>query len=157
RDPAERAFSQYLHQVAVGLISCTFRGHIENCLRNRQRTISAVYPLLEVGLYHNQVKRYLDRFPHQNVRIYWYEQDWREPARVLPDLFQFLDVDATFSSDTSRKNLERRAPRFPAAYHVAMRLDITHTIGRIIPPNLRVRLRKLLFERGASLKMSSAD
>jgi hypothetical protein len=157
RDPAERAFSQYLHQVAVGLIRCTFRQHIENCLRNRQRTISAVYPLLEVGLYHDQIKRYFDRFPAANVRIYWYEQDWREPARLLADLFEFLHVDATFSPDTSRKKLERRAPRFPAAYHLTMRLDITHKIRQLIPANLRLPLRKLLFERGASLKMSSDD
>src|SRR6516225_9859213 len=71
RDPAERAFSQYLHQVAVGLVRSTFREHLEACFRNQERKISEYYPLLEVGLYHGQVKRYLDSFPRENVRIYW--------------------------------------------------------------------------------------
>jgi hypothetical protein len=157
RDPAERAFSQYLHQVAVGLVHGSFREHLEECLRNRDRTISAHYPLLEVGLYQKQVKRYLDRFPAKNIRIYWYEEDWRQPDRLLADLFQFLGVDPAFQPDTSRKKLERQAPRFPFAYHLAMRLDLTHQIGQVIPENLRLRIRKLLFRRGTSLQMLPAD
>jgi hypothetical protein len=157
RDPSERAFSQYLHQVAVGLVHGTFREHIEKCLQNREKVISAQYPLLEVGLYHDQVKRYLDRFPRKNIRIYWYEEDWRRPEQLLADMFEFLDVDSTFRADTSRKKLERRAPRFPFAYHLAMRLDMTHRIGQIVPTSLRKPLRKLLFQRGASLKMTAED
>ncbi|HEY2383248.1 MAG TPA: sulfotransferase domain-containing protein [Terriglobia bacterium] len=157
RDPAERAFSQYLHQAAVGLIHCSFREHIEACLRNRDRTISAHYPLLEIGLYEEQVKRYLERFPRENIRIYWYEEHWKQPQRLLADIFQFLGVDPEFRPDTSRKKLERQAPRFPFAYHLAMRLDMTHQIGRAIPENLQLALRRLLFRRGASLKMEAAD
>lgn len=157
RDPAERAFSQYLHQVAVGLTRCSFREHIDACLRNRDKRISACHPLLEIGLYEEQVKRYLDRFPRENIRIYWYEEDWKQPERLLADIFQFLGVDPAFRSDTSRKKLERQAPIFPFAYHLAMRLDITHQIGRLLPSNLQLALRKLLFKRGASLKMEAAD
>lgn len=157
RDPAERAFSQYLHQVAVGLVSCSFREHVEHCLANRDRTFSAYYPFLEVGLYRKQVQRYFDLFPRDSVRIYWYEEDWREPARLLADIFQFLGVDPSFSADTSRKALERRAPRFPFAYHLAMRLDITHRFEQIVPGIWRAPIRKLLFKRGTSLKMEAAD
>ena len=42
RDPAERAFSQYLHQLAVGLINCSFREHIRKCVRNDRNTIGAL-------------------------------------------------------------------------------------------------------------------
>ena len=88
RDPSERAFSQYLHQLAVGLTHSTFRAHIEACRNNRDRKLGTYYPLLEVGLYHDQVKRYLQRFSPANIRIYWYEEAWREPACFLSDLFQ---------------------------------------------------------------------
>ena len=113
RDPAERAFSQYLHQLAVGLIHCSFREHIRKCVQNNQNTIGARYPFLEVGLYHDQVKRYLERFPSHNIRVYWYEEAWRDSNAMLADLFRFLDVDPTYRPDTSRRSLERRAPRFP--------------------------------------------
>src|SRR5215467_11295969 len=83
RDPSERAYSQYLHQLSVGLTRWTFREHIEKCMRARERKLGTFYPFLEVGLYYGQVKRYLDGFPQANVRIYWYEEAWREPSRFI--------------------------------------------------------------------------
>jgi sulfotransferase family protein len=157
RNPVERAFSQYLHQLAVGLIDCSFREHIQHCRRNDRNTISAQYPLLEVGLYHDQVKRYLDRFPKQNIRIYWYEEAWREPGLFLADLFRFLEVDPAYSPDTSRRSLERRAPRFPAINHMLKRFEMTHALNDAVPSALRPVVRKLLFRRGAKLKMESGD
>src|SRR5262245_16385958 len=47
RDPAERAFSQYLHQLAAGLIRCSFRQHLQNCMRSDRHCISTQYPLAE--------------------------------------------------------------------------------------------------------------
>src|SRR5438105_3219492 len=41
RDPAERAFSQYLHQMGTGLMRCTFREHIERALRDPHEKIAA--------------------------------------------------------------------------------------------------------------------
>ena len=148
RDPSERAFSQYLHQLAVGLIRSTFREHLERCMRNDEGKLGVYYPLLEVGLYHRQVKRYLDRFPQNNIRIYWYEEAWGRPDRLLADLFQFLDVDSTFCPDTSRKSLEQKAPRFPTINYAAKRFYITHWLNEAIPSRLRPPIIKFLFRKG---------
>ena len=65
RDPSERAFSQYLHQLSVGLTRSTVREHIERCLRECGGKLSIYRPLLDVGFYHQQVQRYFDRFPRE--------------------------------------------------------------------------------------------
>ncbi len=80
RDPAERAYSQYLHQVSVGLTRATFREHLTECARP-QRELGIFHPFLEVGLYARQVQRFLDCFPRDRVRIYWYEEAWPMPPR----------------------------------------------------------------------------
>ena len=157
RDPADRAFSQYLHQLAIGLTSASFREHIEKCMQNADRKISVYHPLLEVGLYYQQVRRYLDRFPRNNMRIYWYEEAWRDPNVFLADLFQFLNVDSTFHADTSRKTLERRAPRFAGMNFLAKQFDFTHRLNEFIPSKLRPALRKALFRGGRDLKMDPKD
>ncbi len=157
RDPSERAFSQYLHQLAVGLIRSTFREHLEKCMRNDGRNLSVYHPLLEVGLYHRQVKRYLERFPQDNIRIFWYEEAWGRPGRLLEDIFQFLAVDATFRPDTSRKNLERKAPRFAAINYAAKRLHITHWLNEATPSKLRPVIIKLLFRKGRGVAMDPKD
>ena len=157
RDPSERAFSQYLHQLAVGLIRSTFREHLERCMRNDEGKLGVYYPLLEVGLYHRQVKRYLDRFPQNNIRIYWYEEAWGRPDRLLADLFQFLAVDSTFCPDTSRKSLEQKAPRFPTINYAAKRFHITHWLNEAIPSRLRPPIIKFLFRKGRALTMDAKD
>jgi len=157
RDPAERAFSQYLHQLAAGLIHCSFREHIQQCLRNDRNIISAQYPLLEVGLYHNQVKRYLERFPRHHVQIYWYEEAWRDSNALLTELFQFLEVDSTYVPDTSRRSLERRAPRFPSLNRGLKRFEITHRLNAAVPSGVRPVVRRLLFHRSPRLKMDAGD
>ena len=59
RDPAERAFSQYLHQLATGLTKSTFREHVDQCMRGATKEIGIHYPFLEIGMYSQQVERYL--------------------------------------------------------------------------------------------------
>jgi hypothetical protein len=151
RDPSERAFSQYLHQLTTGLAYSSFREHIQKCMRNRERTISSYYPLLEVGLYSQQIKRYLDLFPRNNIRIYWYEEAWKAPEPFLKDLFTFLRVDPTFAVNTSQRKLPRTAPRFAAMNCVIKRFGIAS------PSWLRCSARTLLFRNERSLKMRSSD
>jgi hypothetical protein len=157
RDPSERAFSQYLHQLAEGLTCSTFREHIQRCMRNRERKISPYYPLLEVGLYSPQIERYLDLFPRSNIRIYLYEEAWRHSDRFLESLFTFLDVDPSFPVNTSQKKLQSRAPRFAAMNYALKQFGITQHVREFSPSWLRSTARRLLFRNGRASKMSSTD
>ena len=147
RDPAERAFSQYLHQLSVGLTGATFREHLEQCARSGRKKLSPLYPFLEIGLYCDQVKRFLDLFPREQIRIYWYEEAWRQPANLLADMFAFLDVDDTFQPDLSGKSLQRRAPRLVAPHHFLKKFGLWYPLKALVPARLRAPLRQLAFRR----------
>ena len=157
RDPAERAFSQYLHQLAVGLTRSTFREHIRQSLESKDGTISPLYPFLEIGLYHDQVKRYLDVFPREQIRIYWYEEDWRRPDAMLADLLRFVSVDDTQIPDTSRRSLERRAPRSAAIHYFMKRMKVWYPLRAMAPEAWRPALKHLAFRSGKALAMEPAD
>ena len=138
RDPAERAFSQYLHQVSVGLTAATFREHVKLCERAHGKggRLSVVYPFLEIGLYYWQVKRYLDLFPRERIRIYWYEEAWRQPAKMMVDVFDFLEVDPEFQPDLSERSLERRAPRLMGLHHFLKRSGLWYPLKGMLPGRL---------------------
>jgi len=157
RDPAERAFSQYLHLLSVGLTGATFRQHLECCARGGERKLSTTYPFLEIGLYHQQVKRFLDLYPRSRIRIYWYEEAWREPASLLADVFRFLNVDDNFQPDLSRHTHQRRAPRFVTLHHLLKSSGLWYPTKTLIPAGAISRLRKLAFRAGPSLTMDPAD
>ena len=157
RDPAERAFSQYLHQLAVGLTRSTFRQHIEECAEGGPREMGVHYPFLEIGLYYRQVQRYLELFPRDRIRIYWFEEDWRQPARLLRDLFEFLEVDAGFQPDISRKYLERRAPRWAAMHYFLKEWRLWYPLRALVPPDLRTGVRQFVFRPARSLQLDPSD
>jgi hypothetical protein len=157
RDPAERAFSQYLHQLAVGLTKSTFREHIERCARGGPKELGIYYPFLEVGLYHRQVQRFLELFPRERIRIYWFEEAWREPACLMKDLFEFLGVDPGFQPDTSRQHLARRAPRWPALTYFLKESQLWYPLRAAVPGGMRSRLRRMAFLPGRSLKLDPKD
>jgi hypothetical protein len=157
RDPAERAFSQYLHLLSVGFTGATFRRHIEACALGGECKLSITYPFLEIGLYHQQVKRFLDLFPPSRLRIYWYEDAWRDPAKLLADVYRFLDVDAGFQPDLSLRTHQRRAPRFVTLHHLLKSSGLWYPSKSLIPVGALARLRKLVFRSGRSLVMDSAD
>jgi len=157
RDPAERALSQYMHHLAEGFTRYTFRQQIEKSARAGGRELSILHPFLEVGLYYRQVKRYLDRFPRENIRIYWYEDDWRNPRRMLADVHQFLGVDPAFVPDTSRKSLEQRTPRVPAVNYLLKKSNLWTSVKGLVPPMLHSQLRSLAFRGGRRMAMSPGD
>jgi Sulfotransferase family len=157
RDPAERAFSQYLHQLSVGLTSASFRAHLEACARGGHRELSPLYPFLEIGLYYQQVKRFLDYFPRPRIRIYWYEEAWREPASFLADVFSFLEVESSWKPDLSRRSHQRRAPRSAGLHYFLKSSGLWYPLKSLVPARLRSPLRSVAFRRGPSLTMYPAD
>jgi hypothetical protein len=160
RDPAERAYSQYLHQLSVGLTRCSFREHVRQCMqggRAGDSQLSIYHPFLEAGLYSAQVKRYLDLFPPAQTRIYWYEESWRRIQTMLEDLLEFLGVDPGFQPDTSRRSLERRRPRWVGAHYWFKKLKLWYPLRALVPDMLRPGLRAAAFRQGKSLQMDRRD
>ena len=156
RDPAERAFSQYLQYAANGLVRRSFREQIECSARNTRHEFNTLYPFLEYGLYYGQVKAYLDLFPCANVRIYLYEEAWCDPLRFLKTIFEHLNVDPEFRADVSRRSLERRVPRLVTSHYVLRQFGITPRLRTLIPRPIREGVRTALFE-SQGLRMDPAD
>jgi hypothetical protein len=156
RDPAERAFSQYLHQLSVGLTKSSFREHLDRCLHADRTPLSIYHPFLEAGLYSAQVQRFLDHFPRQQIRIYWYEEAWRDHCALFRDLFEFLGVDPDFQPDTSQRILERRSPRAVGAHYWLKRMNLWYPLRSLVPESLRMRMGAAFFRKGKALQMDAS-
>jgi hypothetical protein len=147
RDPAERAFSQYLHGFGYGSIRWSFREHIHRNLRNTSQQICIHYPFLEFGLYSQQVARYRALFG-PNVWIGLHDDLRRSPQKMLQDIYRFLGVDSDFSPDTSHRHLESHVPR-TAALRRLKGLGLWQAAAEVTPLRLRPFIRRALtLDRG---------
>jgi len=150
RDPAERAYSEYLMDVTQGLVRASFRTQIERAMASTDTKFGPLYPFLEHGRYYDQVKRYFDLFSRANIHILWYEQDWQQPRLLLRNIFQFLGVDSKFEVDLTARLREGRVPRSIASYSLLKRSGIGQQIKSAIPQPVWQRLKSLLFKQAPS-------
>jgi hypothetical protein len=157
RDPAERAFSQYLHNVANGVTCESFRQHIYTSSRWNGEKFNVACPSLELGLYYEQVKRYLKLFPRENIYIAFFEDYQQQPARMLEELFRFLNIDSRFTPDMSEKQLEPKIPRAFVVTHFLKRCGVWQHFKKLSPPMFQSRLRTIVFKKRRSLVMDARD
>ena len=157
RDPAARAFSQYLYYQGIEPDGKSFREYVDAALRNKDKVLGRLYPFLEFGMYYQQMRRYLEAFPHRNIRIYLYDDYRRDAPVLLRDLFAFLSVDAAFEPDMARRYLEPRVPRFSAPFRVLKRSGLWLAVKNALPPSVRGRLRPLVFKPREALAVNPAD
>lgn len=157
RDPAERAYSQYLQVVSDGLVRHSFGEQLRLSMKAEGGAFDVLNPLLEFGLYSEQVRRYLNAFPPENVKIYLYEDYRQNPVGTLSDLFGFLSVDSGFQPDRTRRLMEPHVPRFVAMAYFFKRYGLWQQARRWSPPFLTRRFRAVAFRKRARLALTAED
>ncbi|MGC6490594.1 MAG: sulfotransferase domain-containing protein [Flavobacteriales bacterium] len=89
RQPIERAFSHYLMDSRLGYCHLEF-DHIFKCQEKYPQFFQQYF---ELGLYHDQVKRYITAFGKENVKILFYDDFKKDTSLVMKEVFDFLNVD----------------------------------------------------------------
>jgi Sulfotransferase family len=157
RNPVERAFAQHLHTLSVLKCAISFREHMDAALGSTSRQIGELYPFLEFGLYSEQVKRYFGLFPREKTCVLFYENYLRDPMGLLREIFRFLGVDESFAPDLSARHMESRVPRWFGLNRVLRQSGIWASAKRLIPPDLRRRLRPVIFRPRTNLELNLID
>ena len=154
RNPAERAFSQYLQMSNTGSYGLSFDDHIEACLAVRGTDqISMIYPFLEYGLYSEQVRRYLALFPRAQLSIWLYEDTLH--SGFLPQVFEFLGVNSGFAPDTSVRYLQQSVPKLPGLQPLLSRRVVASTLEMLVPKAVRPILKRVVYRPWACVTMSA--
>jgi hypothetical protein len=157
RNPIDRAFSHYLHELSVGATNRTFRQEIEAALGARPRPFGLEKSLLEFGHYCGQIKRYQNEFPRSQIHISLFEDLERSPAAFVEDLLGFLGVDPSIRVDVSQRYLEPQISKLSGMAYLLKRWRLWPYLRKVVPRQLNPRLRAVLMRSRASLVMSRAD
>jgi len=111
RNPIERAFSAFLHLLRDGRE--TTRDFAEALDLEAERIAANwehIWHYLNMGRYHEQVKRYYDLFPPEQIKIDIYRDLRTRPLEVLRDNLEFVGVDTDFVFDTRQRYNEASLP-----------------------------------------------
>ncbi len=157
RAPAERAFSQYLHAVSDGILAQPFRDYVRACLRDGGEGFGIHRPFLEIGFYADQVQRYLDHFPREQIGIWIYEEAKGRQREFVSEVFEFLGVDREFRPDISRRYLEPHIPRMIKPRNALQQAGIWKLFKRLTPAALKPLIKNAVYRPMGSTTLEAQD
>lgn len=111
RQPAERAFSQYLMIKRDELETLEFTEALAAEDRRVADGWGHRWHYRRRGFYAAQLKPYFERFGREQLRVYLYDDYVADPAGMMRDVFRFLGVDDSYVPDMSVRHNESKFPR----------------------------------------------
>ena len=150
RNPADRAYSNFLHCVQVGREPL---GSFAEALQAEQARMRDKWGPLwyykHKGLYYAQVKRYLDTFGQGQVGIWLYEDLRYDAFETLGEVFRFLGVDESFVPDASVEHNPSGIPRIGRLYTGVRAFTARNPVlvERVLPARLRGYVKSRLFAK----------
>ena len=158
RNPVDRLYSQYLMNLKLGKITekdlLTEIAH-DAAKEHKGWGVSHLY--VEVGMYHEQVKRYLDLFPREQVHIMLFDDFKQDVAGAMSDLFGFLGVDPAPGIDYSKRYNEAGMPRFGKLNYWMTQIGLYGLFKKLFPDNLKQRLKSVIYTQKGIPKITSEE
>ena len=150
RNPAERAYSNFLYCVQVGREPlASFAEALEAEGARMRDNWGPLWHYKQKGFYYGQVKRYFDTFGRDRVGIWLYEDLRDDPVKMLRDVFRFLDVDGRFVPDMSMEYNPTGLPRNKILYIQLRKLTARNPafVERFLPAGLRGYVKSWFFDK----------
>lgn len=119
RNPADRAYSAYLHVVRQARERRSFADSLREEPERIRQKWNPLWHFKAMGFYYEQVKRYYDMFGREQVQVYLYEDLRREPLPIIRRVFETIGVDSSFIPDLSKEYKKSYVPK-------------NHTIERVL-------------------------
>lgn len=111
RNPVDRAYSDFLNMVRLGRERVLdFRKVLRKEDERKKKNWSPFYHYASKGFYYSQVKRYMDEFGEENVKILIFEELIKNTEKNIKGVANFLGLKK-FNFDTSKKHNASRYPK----------------------------------------------
>lgn len=159
RNPIDRAFSNYMHNVKDGYETRSFSECIATWEDTEHLPLHPFFHYVRAGFYDEQVAAYLNAFEH--VKIINYDDILTEPQNVMNGIYEFLGIKADYErKDIIRRNKSGR-PRLKFLHTFFNRESLIKMILRpiyrtLLPSNeLRTRISEKIIN--LNIKSSTLD
>lgn len=146
RDPVQRAFSHYQMDYSLGLVKATFDEIVEQGATHPSLRLH-YQQYIALGMYYQQVKRYLDLFPANQVLLLLHEDLLRHPDKQLRLLSSFLGIRYDESVAAFRQINVSGAPRSGLIKKLYQNESVRKFIAGMVNEEVRLKIKSTLFSK----------
>ena len=107
RNPVDRAYSHYKMDFRLGFVKRDFEDLV---LNNNQEGSLFYQQYIDLGLYHLQVKSYIDEFGSTNVCVMFYEDLKKDRATFVNNILSFLNLKSDSNINFNLKYNKSKLP-----------------------------------------------
>lgn len=157
RDPVERAFSHWVMNLrGNNVCRSSFLDAVKKDQEIEEKGWSKSRLYIELGLYHKQVKRYLDIFPREHVLILLYDDLCTDPDAFFKKLFEFLQI-MPMSIDAGQRYNSAFIPKYPALNDAINKMKINKLVTKFLSKDVKNKIKKSLSDNKNIPKLTSLD
>ena len=145
RNPIERAFSHYLMDYRLGLISDSFENIIAK--KSKHKNAHLFYQqYIEVSKYATQIQRYLDFFEKESILFIDYEDFKKNVSKTVDKVYDFLNISTEFAADINTKYNTFTMPKNKVIRLIYSFVFLRKILTFLFPIYLVKNIRVLLFK-----------
>lgn len=157
RDPIKRAFSHYKMTLRVGLVRDSFYEEVQRDYAAAEKGFRVSHLYVEMGQYAAQVRRYLDVFPREQVRIYLFDDLKADAATLIDNMLRFIGVDPQISVDTSFQANQASVPKSAGLVHFLRRTGIRTIAKKVSPRFIAEAAKKIFYKEKDDLTLTQRE
>ncbi len=155
RNPVEQAWSHFLYATKQSIE--TEPDFVRALGLEEARLAAGWQPLFGYSRfprYADQLARFFERFPREQMLIRLYEDLEQDPDRLMAEMLEFIGVRSGFRPDTGQKLNAGGVPKNRAFQDFLMQPNpVTRAIGLVVPKRLRWAIR----DRLAAVNLKPAE
>jgi len=155
RNPVERAYSQYLLRMSNGM-TYSFSEAIKVALNSENDDFKA--RIINGGMYYEQVKRYVETFGTENVKVVIFEEFIKDPQKIVQQIIDFLEIDSKAPNTIDLPHNLLTKPRNRLASSLLQNQTLRQIGRRIIGQSVGdIIVKKILGKKISKPKMNDKD
>ena len=145
RNPIERAFSHYLMDYRLGLISDSFENVLAKISKHKNAHLF-YQQYIEVSKYAKQIQRYLVFFEKDNILFIDYEDFKINVSKTVDQVYNFLHISTEFAADINTKHNTFTMPKNKVIRLIYSFVFLRKILTFLFPTYLVKNIRFLLFK-----------
>jgi hypothetical protein len=142
RNPVDRVYSHYWHNYREGDEKREFNSIIKEQLNQLENNKKSNCGYLGMGLYSQQIKKYMDYFNEENFKFIIFEEFVKDIPKAMKEVFDFLEIDCY-----ENINYEIKSNKSTVYRNVLIRNFYNSNIIRSIRLKIRNKLSSNNFNR----------
>jgi len=158
RNPIERAFSHYTMLLRDGGEKLSFHEALMTQRSRIEKNSRNVSHFLKISFYSDDVKRFLDVFEREQVKIFLFENFIKNEKKTFQQVLQFLDTSYDVGNLKIKKHNPSSKHRTPLTKFIINNNFISKIANRLLSDSLSLKLQDaLLFKEIAKPQICFED